>query len=268
MKKRALATADRIELAIHRSGWPVGSSVGDESALMVEHQVGRSVLRQAVRIVEHLGVATSRRGRNGGLIVSHPGPAPAALTLRIGWSKDATPARSVGQLKSVVDDWTTDGPEGAHIVQDVVTLAHDAFNDELVVGPRSDRLKLGEQTATAIVAEMTARRWNSIELLGSENELMERHGAGRAALREAVHLLELHGAAVMQRGPGGGLLMLRASSSGAIPRSLRAQFRAAHLGRTAIEDLVGSLLDVLPTDEALPAARAIRLAATQLGSMV
>jgi len=54
------------------SGWPVGSLVGTEPELLVQYGVSRSVLREAIRIVEHHGVAAMRRGVGGGLIVTAP----------------------------------------------------------------------------------------------------------------------------------------------------------------------------------------------------
>lgn len=260
MKKRALEVADRLERSIERAGWPVGSSLGDESTLMAEYEVGRSVLRQAIRIVEHLGIATSRRGRHGGLVVTRPGPEPAALTLRIGWSKDRVVARSTEQLRDIVGTWALRAPPGADIIHRVVSTAHDVFAANLVLGHHPRPRKSGERIAVEMISELAARNWVTDGLLGSENDLMEKYDAGRAALREAVHLLELHDVAVMQRGPGGGLLVLDASSSGALPPSLRAQLHAEHLDDSSITTLIESLLEVLPSDQSLPPVRPLRLA--------
>ena len=42
-------------------------------------------------------------------------------------------------------------------------------------------------------------------MLGAEAELRERYGVSRAVLREAVRILEYHGAVTTKRGPGGGV---------------------------------------------------------------
>nr|WP_281173745.1 GntR family transcriptional regulator [Mycobacterium genavense] len=50
-----------IEADIVRRGWPVGESLGSEHAVQQRYGVSRSVLREAVRLVEHHQVARMRR---------------------------------------------------------------------------------------------------------------------------------------------------------------------------------------------------------------
>ncbi|TDC91579.1 FCD domain-containing protein [Actinomadura sp. 7K507] len=73
--------AQRIEDEIVRSGWPVGRNLGSEQDLQDRHGVSKSVLREAVRLVEHHGVARMRRGPGGGLFVTAPDVAPAARAM-------------------------------------------------------------------------------------------------------------------------------------------------------------------------------------------
>lgn len=75
--KRASRIARRIEADIIRRGWPIGLSLGSEQVLQERYQVSRSVLREAVRLVEHHQVARMRRGPHGGLLVCEPDAAPA-----------------------------------------------------------------------------------------------------------------------------------------------------------------------------------------------
>jgi DNA-binding FadR family transcriptional regulator len=81
--KRASQIARRIEADIIRRGWPIGQSLGSEAALQQRYQVSRSVLREAVRLVEHHQVARMRRGPNGGLLVCEPDAAPATHAIII-----------------------------------------------------------------------------------------------------------------------------------------------------------------------------------------
>jgi DNA-binding FadR family transcriptional regulator len=81
--KRASQIARGIEADIIRRGWPVGQSLGSEQALQQRYQVSRSVLREAVRLVEHHRVARMRRGPNGGLLVCEPDAAPATHAIII-----------------------------------------------------------------------------------------------------------------------------------------------------------------------------------------
>jgi DNA-binding FadR family transcriptional regulator len=80
---KAANVARRIEADVIRRGWPVGASLGSEQALQQQYDVSRSVLREAVRLVEHHQVARSRRGPGGGLIVTAPDAAPATRAVII-----------------------------------------------------------------------------------------------------------------------------------------------------------------------------------------
>jgi DNA-binding FadR family transcriptional regulator len=65
-----LAAAIRDDIA--SSGWQVGEVFGTEVALLERYRVSRSVLREAVRLLEYHAVATTRRGPGGGLVVAEP----------------------------------------------------------------------------------------------------------------------------------------------------------------------------------------------------
>ncbi|TDV56009.1 FadR/GntR family transcriptional regulator [Actinophytocola oryzae] len=81
--KLAAQTARRIEVDVMRRGWPVGESLGSEVDLRERLGVSRSVLREAVRLVEHHQVARMRRGPNGGLLVRAPDAGPATRSIVI-----------------------------------------------------------------------------------------------------------------------------------------------------------------------------------------
>lgn len=66
-----------------RRGWPIGESLGSETALQQRFRVSRSVLREAVRLLEHHQVARMRRGRGGGLLVTEPDAGPATRAIVI-----------------------------------------------------------------------------------------------------------------------------------------------------------------------------------------
>ncbi len=265
VSKRALEVADQIEISVGELKWEAGAMVGDETALMERYDVGRSVFRQAIRLSEHLGVAIMRRGRSGGLAVAKPTPLPAALSLQIAWSKQRVQPRSAARLRDALADWDTRGPLGTNVIYSIVALACEGFDGSGSTSvPAMDSGKLGEQIAQNILTSLTQMGWDNIELLGSEADLMAQYSAGRASLREAVHLLELHGVAVMQRGPGGGLLVLRAASAGALSRSLRAQLRSGGHSDVQIVELLRSLLVSLPAADLQNAGYALRLGAEDL----
>jgi len=69
--------------------------------------------------------------------------------------------------------------------------------------------KLAEVIAEDIRADIVRGRWEVGEVIDSENGLVERYDVSRAAIREAVRLLEHHSIARMRRGPGGGLIVAK-----------------------------------------------------------
>ncbi len=81
--KRAAKIARCIEEDIVRRGWTIGESLGSERALQQRYGVSRSVLREAVRLVEHHQVARMRRGPNGGLLICEPDAGPATRAVVI-----------------------------------------------------------------------------------------------------------------------------------------------------------------------------------------
>lgn len=72
----AARVARRIEAEIVAAGWPVGELLGSEVQLQERYGVGRSVLREAVRLLEAGGVARRRPGPGGGLIITAPEQEP------------------------------------------------------------------------------------------------------------------------------------------------------------------------------------------------
>jgi DNA-binding FadR family transcriptional regulator len=72
VRNRGLSLARQIKREIIERGWPVGAVLGSEDDLLARYAVGRPVLRQAVRLLEHQSVAKMRRGPGGGLVVLEP----------------------------------------------------------------------------------------------------------------------------------------------------------------------------------------------------
>lgn len=67
--------------------------------------------------------------------------------------------------------------------------------------------KLAELTSEKIEMRIIEMDWPVGKVIGSEAELLGEYGVSRAALREAIRLLEHHHVAYMRRGPGGGLVV-------------------------------------------------------------
>jgi DNA-binding FadR family transcriptional regulator len=320
--KRASQIARRIEADIIRRGWPIGQSLGSEQALQRRYRVSRSVLREAVRLVEHHQVARMRRGPNGGLLVCEPDAAPATHAIiiyleyvgtTIGDLLDARllleplaaslaaeriDEAGIDRLRAVLgaEEHRTADPltprdefhvaladqsknsvlqlfidilmrltvryaedsrldsardaldaidrrhrEHAGIVAAVTagdaaratTLSeHHAesvtawLRDHHHPGSRArtrrgssreaPQGKLAEVLAAAIRDDIASSGWQVGEVFGSEVALLERYRVSRAALREAVRLLEYHAVATTRRGPGGGLVVAEPQAQASI----------------------------------------------------
>ena len=57
--KLAAIVAARIQRDVIGLGWPVGHVLGVESELLTRYNVSRAVFREAIRLLEHMGVAAT-----------------------------------------------------------------------------------------------------------------------------------------------------------------------------------------------------------------
>jgi DNA-binding FadR family transcriptional regulator len=80
--------------------------------------------------------------------------------------------------------------------------------------------KLAERVAEAMHHDIERRGWPVGDVLGSEADLIERYGVSRAILREAVRIVEHHGAIRTKRGPRGGFVV-QAPDRSALVRAAR-----------------------------------------------
>ena len=106
---------------------------------------------------------------------------------------------------------------------------------------RSHTKKLAELTCEKIEMKIIEMDWPVGKVIGSEAELLAEYGVSRAALREAIRLLEHHNVAYMRRGPGGGLVVAEpdpdamAHAAAVYLRYRKVSPRALFEARTALE---------------------------------
>jgi DNA-binding FadR family transcriptional regulator len=100
--------------------------------------------------------------------------------------------------------------------------------------------KLGPAIAREIEAEIMDRGWPVGEYLGSESNLIERYQVSRAAIREAIRIVESHGAARMRLGPGGGL-RVTAPNTAAVVDPLRLVLDHARVTREQLHEARSSI---------------------------
>jgi len=101
--KRAEVTAQRIVRKIRDDGLKPGDPLPIESEMYDALGVGRSTLREALRILEQQGVITIRPGRGGGPTVASPDSRHLASTLALMMQFSDTPFRSVVQTREQIE---------------------------------------------------------------------------------------------------------------------------------------------------------------------
>jgi DNA-binding FadR family transcriptional regulator len=81
--KKAEIVADQIEQTIVGQHWEPGELFGSEVELIARYGVSRAVFREAIRLLEHHGLAEMRRGLHGGLFIRQPDPQPVAKAMAV-----------------------------------------------------------------------------------------------------------------------------------------------------------------------------------------
>ena len=105
--KRAQGIAEQLARQIVAERYPVGRVIGSEGELLERFNVSRAVLREAIRVLEHYGIAGTRRGPGGGLAVRQPNATAAvrAAALNLDFLNagplDVFEARSTLELRCV-----------------------------------------------------------------------------------------------------------------------------------------------------------------------
>ena len=81
--KKAEIIADQIGQTIVGQRWEPGELFGSEVELIARYGVSRAVFREAVRLLEHHGLAEMRRGLHGGLFIRQPDPAQVVKAMAV-----------------------------------------------------------------------------------------------------------------------------------------------------------------------------------------
>jgi DNA-binding FadR family transcriptional regulator len=84
-RPRARRASDQVLQAILEqiqvAGGRPGTYLGAEGELLAKYGASRAALREAVRLLEHVGIAEMRRGTSGGLFVTEPAPDGIGTTI-------------------------------------------------------------------------------------------------------------------------------------------------------------------------------------------
>lgn len=239
-KKAACAIASQIEQDLIRRAWPTGSIYGSEGQLADRFGVCRSVMREAVRILDSRGTARMRRGPNGGLVVLAP-ELPAVLEAI---HRYVTSHRGValqgniclGVLQAVrrqLSDPASVNPIGAGLNEFMDCLiaaadhsARSGAEGHVPFGAAAEGARSRAENVFRLLLKDLSDAPCGDHRLGSELDLCERYGACRSALRQAVRVLEFEGIAVSTVGRGKGL-MTQTPDPSALCQFINCYFAAA-----------------------------------------
>src|SRR5215213_10290682 len=134
--KLAAQVARRIETDIIGRGWPVGESLGSEPDLRERYGVSRSVLREAVRLVEHHQVAHMRRGPNGGLFVIAPDAGPAAQAMVIYLEYVGTSVDDLMEARALLEPLAA-GLAARHMTEEGIELVRRTVEADTLTDDRT-----------------------------------------------------------------------------------------------------------------------------------
>jgi DNA-binding FadR family transcriptional regulator len=119
----------RISQDIVERGLRPGDRIGSEPELMVRYSVGRPVLREALRVLEHEGRATSRRGPAGGIYVTRPESSVVTRSIAVWLSDHDATVEQLYEVREFIEgraaEWAT-----AHIDEDGARLLVDMLRTE------------------------------------------------------------------------------------------------------------------------------------------
>ncbi|MGW9022030.1 FadR/GntR family transcriptional regulator [Leucobacter chromiiresistens] len=98
---------DQIEQAIVSGDIPVGSQLASERDLMVQFGVSRPTVREALRILQSMGLIESRPGTRGGPVVLAPSSKPLSRSLRALVGTDALDVSALVEYRVVLEGTTS-----------------------------------------------------------------------------------------------------------------------------------------------------------------
>ena len=226
--------ARRIEDDIAAKNLPVGGALGSLRELSERYSVGRSVVREAVGLLERRGLGRLRPGPCGGFILATPQPQAIGEQLADYFRATGITLRQLQDAREAIDSMAArlavveKPPEAAVLrlfVECLDSLSRDFARADMRGEPETSKQEGSPRTppagtlSAAIARELAAeivRSGSAGARLGSEWDLCERFNVSRLTLRQAIRLLQDGGLVECRRGRGNGLVVRDRRASGAI----------------------------------------------------
>ena len=217
--------AQLIENDIVALGLSAGGALGSLRELSERYGQGRSVVREAVSLLERRGLGRMRPGPSGGFIVSKPTPQAIGAELA-GYLRAVASPQSLQDAREALDLMRTGQTDQTTPVVHLLGTCLDLLAAECDSRGASGESSSG-RASTSLPADIARRLTAQIAgtgragaRLGSEWELCEQFKVSRLTLRQAIRLLQDSGLVECRRGRGNGLVIRDPRASGSIRLAL------------------------------------------------
>lgn len=148
----APAVAQRLFGHVVALGWPVGHFIGSESDLLENQQVSRSVLREALRLLEFNGVLVSRRGPGGGIFVTAPNTESIVASVATCLEARGVTSEHLFELRSEIEIAALD------LAMDYSGTADIRSKMEPIDGTSTEGVRRSAQQLHQLIAELSGNR--------------------------------------------------------------------------------------------------------------
>lgn len=192
---------------------PPGAALGSLRELSERYRQGRSVVREAISLLERRGLGRMRPGPCGGFIIARPTAEMIGAELAGHLRAADCSARAVQDAQEALE--LMRGCETAETMPVVRLLAAclqvmHSSEPSAEAGPGSAAAHGSTSLPALIARRLTAeiaRTGSAGARLGSEWDLCERFQVSRLTLRQAIRLLQDDGLVECRRGRGNGLVI-------------------------------------------------------------
>lgn len=216
--------ARRIEDDIAGLAIAPGASLGSLRELAERYRAGRSVVREAVGLLERRGLGRLRPGPCGGFILARPRAGEIGATLADHFLSGSIAPHQVEDVREALELMSRNcaGDPVTTLMAACLTgfeAGAGTAQRPIPCGDAARPAASGGTRAAAIarrLAEEIQRTRSAGSRLGSEWDLCERFGVSRLTLRQAIRLLQDSGLVECRRGRGNGLVIRDRRTSGNI----------------------------------------------------
>lgn len=214
--------ARRIEDDIAILAPAPGASLGSLRELSERYRAGRSVMREAVGLLERRGLGRLRPGPYGGFILARPQPEAIGKAIAdhfLSMGVTVAQAQDAREALALIAQHSSGDPVSTLMRRCLDALLPELQGERCAARSVEATRSAVETRATSIARRLAAeiqRTRAAGTRLGSEWDLCERFGASRLILRQAIRLLQDSGLVECRRGRGNGLLIRDRRASGSI----------------------------------------------------